>query len=189
MESRDWLAKFCEINIISHEPSKRNIDDQLKTIREEKHKEYLHNAGCKSPLLENNKSNENQKQCDNLQDRNVDKKQPKETNNNSLWPSGTYVIVGGSMVNSIDEKRFSKKHGNVKVFHFSGARIQDINQYIIPIIKKQPDYLILHVGTNDAKTNTSKKIVDDLLILKSNISKQLPSCRIVLPKLIIRKSK
>ena len=189
MQSRDWLAKFCEINIISHEPSKRNIDDQLKTIREEKHKEYLHNADCKSPLLENNKNNKNQKQCDNLQDRNVDKKQPKETNNNSLWPSGTCVIVGDSMVNGIDEKRLSKKHGNVKVFHFSGARIEDINQYIIPIIKKQPDYLILHVATNDATTNTTKKIVNDLLILKSNISKQLPSCRIVLPKPIIRKSK
>ena len=144
-------------------------------MREEKHKEYLHNTGCKSPLLENNKNNENQKQCDNLQDRKVDKKQPKETNNNSLWPSGTCVIVGDSMVNSIDEKRLSKKHGNVKVFHFSGARIEDINQYIIPIIKKQPDYLILHVWSNDATTNTSKKVVDNLLILKSNIFKQTTS--------------
>ena len=90
------------------------------------------------------------------------------------------------MVNGIEEKRLSKKHGNVKGFHFSEARIEDINQHIIPIIKKQPDDLILHVGTNDATINTSKKIVDDLLILKSNISKQLPSCRIVLSKLIIR---
>ena len=40
-KSRDSLVKFSEINIISHEPSKRNIDDQPKTIREEKHKEYL----------------------------------------------------------------------------------------------------------------------------------------------------
>ena len=95
---------------------KKNIDDQLKTIREEKHKVYLHNADCKSPLLENNKKNENQKQCDNLQDRNVDKKQPKETNNNSLWSSGTCVIVGDSMVNGIDKKRLPKKDGNVKVF-------------------------------------------------------------------------
>ena len=93
------------------------------------------------------------------------------------------------MISGIDEKRLSKKHSNVNVFHFAGARIEDVNQYIIPIIKKQPDYLILHVGTNDATTNTSKTIVNDLLILKSNISKQLPSCRIVLPKLIIRKSK
>ena len=113
VKSRDSLDKSSKINIICHETSKRNIDDQLKTIREEKHKEYLHNAGCKSPLLENNKSNENPKQCDNLHDRNVDKKQPKKTNNNSLWPPDTFVIVGDSMVNGIDEKRLSKKHGNV----------------------------------------------------------------------------
>ena len=99
---------------------------------------------------------------------------------------GTCVIFGDSMVNGIDKKRLCKKHGNVKVFHFSGARIEDTNQYITPIVKKQPGYLILHVGTNDATNNTSKKIVDDLIILKSNISKQLPSCKIVLSKPIIR---
>ena len=54
VKSRDSLAEFYEINIISHERSKRNIDDQLKTITEGKHKQYFHNAGCKSPLLENN---------------------------------------------------------------------------------------------------------------------------------------
>ena len=49
---------------------------------------------------------------------------------------GTYAIVGDSMVNGTDEKRLSQKHANVKVLHFSGARIKDISQYIIPIIKK-----------------------------------------------------
>ena len=72
-KSRDSLLKFTNIIIISHNPSKRNIDDQLETIREEKHKEYLHNAGRKSPSLENNKNNKNSKQCNNLQDRNVGK--------------------------------------------------------------------------------------------------------------------
>ena len=62
-----------------------------------------------------------------------------------------------------------KKHGKVKVFHFSGARIEDVNQDIIPIIKNQPDYLIRHVRTNDATTNTYEKIAGELLIiLKSN---------------------
>ena len=155
-KSRDTLVKFSDINIITHNPSKRNIDDELKTIREEKHKEYLHNAGHKSPSLENNKNNENSKQSDNFQDRNVDKNQPKEANNKSLCLLGSCIIVGDFMVNGIDKKLLSKKHGKVKVVHFSGARIEDINQYIIPIIKKQPDYLILHVWTNNAATNTSK---------------------------------
>ena len=74
VKSRDLLTKFSEINIISLKPSKRNIDDQLEIIKEEKHKEHLHSGGCKLPLSENNKNNENPKQCDNLQDRNVDKK-------------------------------------------------------------------------------------------------------------------
>ena len=30
-KSKDSLAKFSDINVISHNPSKRNIDDQLKT--------------------------------------------------------------------------------------------------------------------------------------------------------------
>ena len=89
------------------------------------------------------------------------------------------------MVNGIDKKRLSQKHGNVNVFHFSGARMEDINQCIIPIIKQQADYLNLHVGTNDAATYTSKKIVEDLFMRKSNILKQLPSCNIVLWKLIM----
>ena len=56
-KSRDSLVKFSDINIISHNPSKRNIDDQLKTIREEKHKEYLHSAaqGISSQPLEKHK--------------------------------------------------------------------------------------------------------------------------------------
>ena len=68
------------------------------------------------------------------------------------------------MVNGIDEKRLSQKYGNVKVFHFSDARIEDLSHYIVPIIKNKPDYLILHVGTNDATTNSPRKILEDLLI-------------------------
>ena len=54
------------------------------------------------------------------------------------------------------------------------------------IIAKQPNYLILHVGTNDATTNTSRKIIDNLLMLKCNILKQLPNCRVIVSKPTIR---
>ena len=88
------------------------------------------------------------------------------------------------MDNGIDETRLSQKYGNVKVFRFSGARIGDLNHYIVPISKT--NQMILYVGTNDATTKSSRKIVDDLLMLKTNISKQLPNCRIVLSKPTIR---
>ena len=90
------------------------------------------------------------------------------------------------MINGIDEKRLSQKFGNVKDFHFSSTRIEDLIHCIVPISKNKPDYLILHVGTNDATTNSSRRIVDDLRMLTTNISKQLPNCRIVLSKPTIR---
>ena len=61
-----------------------------------------------------------------------------------------------------------------------------MNHHLMPIIAKRPDYLILHVGTNHATTNTSRKIMEDLLMLKCNILKQLPNCRVIVSKPIVR---
>ena len=58
-----------------------------------------------------------------LQDRNLARNEYKETTRKSHWASSICVIVGDSMVNSIDKKRLSLKHGNVEIFHFSGAGI------------------------------------------------------------------
>ena len=122
----------------------RNIGEQLKAIREEKHKQYIQGTSRKSPSQENIVIETNEKN-----DRDKTNEQPNDTHNkitNSdindrdnqcCWPSGTCAIVGDSMINGIDEKRLSQKFGNVKVFHFSGAGIEDLNHYIVPIIKIQ----------------------------------------------------
>ena len=57
------------------------------------------------------------------------------------------------MVDGIVEKKLQK---HVKVIW--KVIWNDMSHHLMPIIAKQPDYLILHVGTNDAKTNTSRKI-------------------------------
>ena len=158
-----------------------SIDDQLKIIREEKHQEYLLNTGCKSPSSENTKNNKNTKQFSDQQAKKENINEAEETNKEFHWPSGTCAIVGDSMVNGIDEKRL-QKHGNVKVFYFSGARINDMNHHLMPIIAKRPNYLILHIGAHAARTNTSRKIIDNLLMLKCNLFKQLTSCRIIVCK-------
>ena len=146
-------------------------------------------TSSKSPLQENivietNEKNDRDKSNESLSDtRNkITSNDINDRDNQCCWPSETCAIVGDSVINGIDEKRLSQKFGNVKVFHFSGARIEDLNHYIVPIIKNKPDYLILHVGTNDVTPNSSRKIVDNLLMLRTNISKQLPNCKIVLSK-------
>ena len=35
--------------------------------------------------------------------------------------------------------------------------------YIKPLLKKAPDNVILHVGTNDAPNSTSRTILDNML--------------------------
>ena len=156
-----------------------SIDDQLKVIRKEKHQ------GCKSPSSENTKNNKNTKQFSDQRAKKENINEAEETNKEFHWQSGTCAIVADSMVNGIDKQRL-QKHSNVEVFSFSGARINDMNHHLMPIIAKQPDYLILHVGTNDGTTSTSRKIIDDLLMLKSNILKQLPINRVIVSKLTIR---
>ena len=146
---------------------------------------YFYCTSYENIVIETNEKNDrdNKQPNDDKHDNNKAKsKQDERHNQLCLWPSGTCAIVGDSMVNEIDEKRLSQKYDNVKVFHFSGARIEDLNHYIVPIIKSELDYLILHVRTNVATKISYRKLVDDLLMLKTNIAKQLPNCRIVLSK-------
>lgn len=59
------------------------------------------------------------------------------------------------------------------------ATLADINHHIIPILNKNPDVIVLRVGTNDFATRTSREIFDDLLLLKGVISKTLPNYKVI----------
>ena len=102
---------------------------------------------------------------------------PKEIKH--TWPADTCVIVGDSIITGIDEKRLSKDL-LVKVHDFRGATLADINHHVIPILKKKPDVIILHVGTNDSVSRILCEILNDLLQLKSVITKTLPNCQVIL---------
>ena len=99
----------------------RNINEQLKAIKEEKRKEYLKDTSRKSPPQENiaietNEKNDRDKtneQHNNTHDKNEVKNKQDERDNQFCWPSGTCAIVGDSMVNGMDEKRLSQKYGNI----------------------------------------------------------------------------
>ena len=81
--------------------------------------------------------------------------------------------MGDPIITGIDEKRLSKNR-LVKVHDFRGANLADINHHIIPILRKKPDVIILHVVTNDFVSRTSRETLDDWLQLKSVITKTLP---------------
>ena len=49
-----------------------------------------------------------------------------------------------------------------------------------PRLWKLLDYIVLHIGTNDALDNASREILDKILKLKTYIQKELPTCKITI---------
>ena len=80
----------------------------------------------------------------------------------------------------------SRKGRVVKVIPFSGATIEDMYDYLKPMLRKCPDNIVLHVGTNNAAREPARTVFDKLLSLKSFIEKTLPNCKISISNLIKR---
>ena len=55
-----------------------------------------------------------------------------------------------------------------------------MKHHVIPLLRKKPSFVIIHAGTNDAPYLTSRKILDNLLTLKSLITDNLPNCKVVI---------
>ena len=74
------------------------------------------------------------------------------------------------------EEKLCGKGRSVKVRHFLGSTVDDMNYHIVPILRKKPSHLIIHVGTNDAPSPTSREILNKLLNLKSITKDINPDC-------------
>ena len=94
---------------------------------------------------------------------------------NFKWPTNTLLIASNSILNNIDEKRFNTYNFKTKVRCFPGYTISDMQNHLIPLLKKETSHILLHVGTNDATTKSSERILDELLQLKNFIQSKLPT--------------
>ena len=89
------------------------------------------------------------------------------------------------MLEDLDERKMSNKRV-VKVRKFPGATTDDMYNYLMPLLQKQADNVILHVGTNDASSCNSSEIVNNILKRRSLISQKLPNANVILSKPIMR---
>ena len=102
------------------------------------------------------------------------------------WPKNTILVAGDSIINGINEKRISTNFKSVKVRCFSGATIDDMYFNLIPLLRKKPVALVLHVGTNNSSNETPFQIYDKLLNLVHFIKENNPNCHAVLSSSIDR---
>ena len=105
-----------------------------------------------------------------------------------VWKKGTVLIVGDSVLSGLRESKMSFRR-NIKVRFFPGARIQDMYYYLVPLLRKRPDKIILHEDTNDAPHMKVDEMLEELVKLKSLICEMLPSVKIVLSAPTIRVDK
>ena len=88
-------------------------------------------------------------------------------------------IVSDSMLNQIDETRLSKEV-DVKVRCHGGCTIQCMYTHMAEIINAKPEYILLHIGTNDCKTKTSDVVIQELNKLTKYIKIVLPSSQLII---------
>ena len=98
------------------------------------------------------------------------------------------MIAGDSIISGINKKCFEGPN-YIKVRSFPGATIADMKDYLKPLLRKNPTTLILHVGTNDASNGkeNADEIFNDLLELKNEILRTLPSCHVIISMPTLRK--
>ena len=69
---------------------------------------------------------------------------------------------------------------------FPGACVDDMFDYLIPLLKKKPTNIILHIGSNDAPFKSANDIAKEITSLTSFIEKELPGVFIFLSNPVIR---
>ena len=73
------------------------------------------------------------------------------------WPECTICFAGDSILNGIDERLLFQKL-LVEVGQLSGAT--EMYEKLKSIFKQTPEFLIVHISTNDTSKYTPNKIVD-----------------------------
>ena len=69
----------------------------------------------------------------------------------------------------------SRKGRVVKVHNFRGATFDNMKHHVIPLLRKEPSFIIIHAGTNNVPYLTSWKILDNLIMLKYFTTDKLPN--------------
>ena len=98
------------------------------------------------------------------------------------------VIAGDSIVKNVIGSRMGAKDStnHFVVKPFPGANLSDMEDFVKPLVRKMPDKLILHVGTNDIKSSSPKAIAESTFNLVTQIRQDSPGTSVGVSALLVR---
>ena len=95
------------------------------------------------------------------------------------------VIAGDSIIQNFRGWSLSKAN-KVVVKSFPGATTEDMEDFIKPIIRKEPDNIIIHVGTNDVKAQEPRLTAEGIVNLALQIEGDAPNTNLTISGLTTR---
>ena len=106
-------------------------------------------------------------------------------NNNEHARKPVTVIAGDSIIQHIRGWSISISN-QVVVKSFPGATTEDIEDFVKPLLRKKPDNVFLHIGTNDLNTQEPRLTVEGIVNLALQIEGDAPETNLAISGLIAR---
>ena len=70
----------------------------------------------------------------------------------------------------------------MKIRYLNGTLVEDMFYNVVPLLRKKPSKLILHVGANNSVSSSSKVILKKIKSPISYIKIDNPECRIIISR-------
>ena len=95
------------------------------------------------------------------------------------------MIAGDSVLKHLQGHKMSR-NSRVQISSFPGCTTEDMHDFIKPLLRKNPDEIILHVGTNSLRScDTPRSCADEIIDLATMVSCESPA-KIALSSLVGR---
>lgn len=104
--------------------------------------------------------------------------------NNTQTRKPVTVIAGDSIIQNI--RGWSLSTNKVIVKPFPGATIEAMEDYLIPILRKDPENIIIHVGTNDVNCKEPRLTAEGIVNLALQIEGDALNTNIIIAGLVSR---
>ncbi|CAB4036106.1 Scavenger receptor cysteine-rich type 1 M130 [Paramuricea clavata] len=93
-----------------------------------------------------------------------------QQNNGSNSTEGPIAILGDSAIKMLNLSRLRRPIGRKTIVKtFPGASVTDMKHYVKPTLEKNPELIVLHVGTNDIHQKEPEEIVKEMESLCTGI--------------------
>ena len=99
------------------------------------------------------------------------------------------TIVGDSMIKGLEPWRMGNKDTRVSTKNFPGSTTLDMMDYIKPTLRRTPDVIILHTGTNYLAKESPQTTAEKIVTLGEFIEQECPNTKIAISSLINRGDK